>query len=211
MLSYKQLERQLVPVIRPYLTLTTGDLTDYRLIRANQNNAIPDTGGYSTIQVLNTDVIGSGETGSVIYEDISGDLVGQQFRQNISMTVRIQTFDDEAIMRANRLRTELRGAPLLDALIAEGFSFVDVAPVVDLSSIRDTRFEERTSLDISLNIFEGSLTATEEVDPADLGKAGTPHFFKIDAIDSVVVEGQVLDAEGEGPVTRTPINNPPFP
>jgi len=210
MLSYKQLERQLVPVLRPYLTLNQAEVTDYRLIRANQNNAIPDSGGYSTIQVINTDSQGQGETGSIIYSDPS-TLVGQQFRQNVNVSVRIQTFDDEAIMRANRLRAELNGAPLLDALVEEGFSYVDVSPVVDLSAIRDTAFEERTSLDIELNIFEGSLKATEEPTAEDLGKAGTPHFFNTDAIDSVVVEGQVLDAEGNGPTTRTPVNNPPFP
>ena len=210
MLSHKQLERQLVSVLRPYLTLTDDEINTYRLIRANQNNAIPDTGGYSTIQVLNSTDIGYGETGVVIYDD-AGESIGQQFRQNINLTVRIQTFDDEAIMRANKLRTELNGAPLLDALLGEGFSFVDVAPVVDLSAIRDTQFEERTALDITFNIFEGSLTSTGVVDPEDLGKAGTPHFFNVEAIDSVRVK-QYEDLEDDDTLLiDTPINNPPFP
>ena len=210
MLSHKQLERQLVPIIRPYLLLDDSELGTYRLIRSKQDNAMPDTGGYSTIRVAFSDTQGHGETGSVIYADPT-TLVGQQYRQNVNLKVEIQTFDDEAIMRANKLRTELSGSPLLDALIGEGFSFVDVGSVLDLTAIRDTSFEERTLLEIEFNIFEGDLTATEVVDPADLGKAGTPHFFNTDAINSVVVEGQILDAEGEGPTTRTPINNPPFP
>jgi len=205
------MERQLVPVLRPYLTLNDGELTTYRLIRANQNNAIPDEGGYSTIQVLMSDQIGQGETGVMVFDDDLGEFIGQQYRQNINLTVRIQTFDDEAIMRANRLRTELNGMPLLDAMTEEGFSFVDVQPVVDLSAIRDTKFEERTSLDIELNIFEGSLRATEVVDPADLGKAGTPHFFDVAPIDSVRVK-QYEDLEDENTlINDTPINNPPFP
>jgi len=210
MLSHKQIAKQLVPVIRPYLLLDDAELPTYRLIRANQNNAIPDEGGYSTIIVTVSDSIGYGETGSVIY-DTEGALVGQQYRQDVNLIVTIQTFDDNAIMRANRLRTELNGAPLLDELIAEGFSFVDVEPVRDLSAIRDTRFEERTSLAIEFNIFEGSLEATEEVDAEELGEAGTPHFFKVDAIDSAVVEGQLYNPEGEGPSINIPINNPPFP
>jgi hypothetical protein len=210
MLSHKQIERQLVPILRPYLTLNDAELLTYRLIRANQNNAIPDVGGYSTIKVSASDTIGHGETGSVIYNE-SDEIVGQQFRQNVKLQVEIQTFDDEAILRANKLRTELSGSPLLQALIEEGFSFVDTGSVLDLTAIRDTAFEERTLLEIEFNIFEGDLTATEDVAEEDLGKAGTPHFYKIDAIDSVVVEGQVLNAEGEGPIIEIPINNPPFP
>ena len=210
MLSYKQLERQLVPVLRPYLTLTNDELSSYRLIRANQNNAIPDIGGYSTIRVAASNTVGHGDTGHIFYDE-SDDLVGQQFRQNVNLRLEIQTFDDEAVMRANKLRIELSGGPLLEALIAEGFSFVDVGPVVDLTSIRDTAFEERTAIEIELNIFEGDLTATEPADPADIGKAGTPHLFAMDAIESVVVEGQILNAEGEGPTIDIPINNPPYP
>lgn len=200
MLSHKQIERQLVSVIRPYLTLNNAELSTYRLIRANQNNSIPDTGGYSTIQVISSDVIGQGETGNIVFE------VGQQFRQNIKLIVRIQTFDDEAILRANKLRTELRGDPLSDAMISEGFSLVDSAPVVDLSAIRDTRFEERTSLEIDLNMFEGDLSQDTEVAPEDLGKAGTPHFFfNTEAITSVVIE-QYRDLEDDDPFIITPIN-----
>lgn len=210
MLSHKQLERQLVPVIRPYLLLDDSELSTYRLIRSKQDNAIPDTGGYSTIRVSFSNTQGHGETGSIFYNE-SNELVGQQYRQNINLKVEIQTFDDEAIMRANKLRTELSGFPLSDALIEEGFSFVDVGSVVDLTAIRDTAFEERTLLEIEFNIFEGDLTATDPVALEDLGKAGTPHLFAMDSIESVVVEGQILDAEGEGPTTRTPINNPPFP
>ena len=210
MLSHKQLERQLVPVIRPYLLLDDSELGTYRLIRSKQDNAMPDTGGYSTIRVAFSDTQGHGETGSIFYNE-SDELVGQQYRQNINLKVEIQTFDDEAIMRANKLRTELSGFPLSDALIEEGFSFVDVGSVVDLTAIRDTAFEERTLLEIEFNIFEGDLTATDPVVLEDLGKAGTPHLFATDSIESAVVEGQILDAEGEGPTTRTPINNPPFP
>lgn len=211
MLSHKQLERQLVPLLRPYLLLDDSELGTYRLIRANQDNAMPDTGGYSTIRVSFSNTQGHGETGEVLYDEDTEQLIGQQYRQNINLKVQIQTFDDEAIMRANRLRTELSGFNLLDSLIEEGFSFVDVGPVIDLTSIRDTAFEERTTLEIEFNIFEGSLTATQPVAVEDIGKAGTPHLFLVDSIDSVVVEGQLLNAEGEGPITRTPINNPPFP
>ena len=210
MLSHKQLERQLVPILRPYLLLADSELTTYRLIRSNQNNDVPDEGGYSTIRVAFSNTQGHGETGSMIYNE-SSELIGQQYRQNVNLKVEIQTFDDEAIMRANKLRTELSRASLSDALIEEGFSFVDVASIVDLTAIRDTAFEERTLLEIEFNIFEGDLTATEAVASEDLGKAGTPHFFNVDAIDSVIVEGQILDAEGDGPTITIPINNPPFP
>lgn len=211
MLSHKQIERQLVPLLRPYLTIDNAEVATYRLIRANQNNAIPDTGGYSTIQVINSDYVGQGETGEIVYEEGTGNLVGQQYRQNVNMSVRIQTFDDEAIMRANKLRTELNGAPLLDALMGEGFSFVDVAEVQDLSAIRDTRFEERTSLDIEFNLFEGDLTATEQSATEDIGKAGEPHFFNVDAIDSVVVEASFENYGSDTITEDIPVNDPPYP
>ena len=114
-------------------------------------------------------------------------------------------------MRAAKLRTELKGSPLLSALIGEGFSFVDVQPIVDLTAIRDTRFEERTSLDIELNIAEGSLTATEQPAAEDLGKAGTPHFFNVDAINSIQVTGEVLEDDGDSISVPIPINDPPYP
>jgi len=51
MSSHKQLERQLVPFIRPYLLLDDSELRPYRLIRSKQDNAITDTEGYYTIRV----------------------------------------------------------------------------------------------------------------------------------------------------------------
>ena len=204
MISHKQLERQLIPILRPYLTLDASEENTYRLIRANQNNAIPNTGGYSTIQVISSNPEGQGETGSIV------NGVGQQFRQDVNLFVSIQTFDDEAILRANKLRVELRGAPLLNALINEGFSYVDVSTVEDLTAIRDTRFEERTAIQIEFNILEGSLREETAVDPADLGKAGTPHFFDIEAIDSVNIK-QYENLDDEEPIIVTPVNDPPNP
>ena len=198
MISHKQVERQLIPILRPLLTLTTEEINTYQLRRANQKQSLPDSGGYSVIKCENTNEIGQGELGDYV-ED-----VGFRFKTDLRAEITIQTFDDEAILRANKLRMQLRNPLILATLAENGFSYVDCNPVVDLTAIRDESYEERSSVTMMFNIMDGDFSADSEVPPEDLGKAGTAQFFNVDAINSVTVEQYRLGAED--PYTTTPIN-----
>lgn len=189
MLNPKLVLRQLIPILRPLLFIDPAEVTTFRLVKAPTDIA-RSAGPYGTAQIVSDDTIGQMELGDVI------DGVGLQFKSHYNMTVRINTFESDAVYRTNILRSQMENPDVKSQLSESGFGFIDVSTSVDLTGLDDTKYEERSRVDITLYVAAGDLSKYTATNAEDIGKAGKGEFFNIvpvEKIDIVSFYGQDLE------------------
>ena len=170
--------RQLIPILRPNLLLNDSELTSFKLIKA-PTDASKEESPFGTIQIIASDQVGTTEKGWVISD------VGQQFKEHLDMTVRINTFKADANYRMNLLRSKLKNGLIQSQFTANGFGFVDTSTVQDLTGLNTTKYEERARMDLRLYVAVGDLNQFVSTDPEDIGKAGVGVFYDIDPIERI--------------------------
>ena len=170
--------RQLIPILRPNLLLNDSELTSFKLIKA-PTDASKEESPFGTIQIIASDQVGTTEKGWVISD------VGQQFKEHLDMTVRINTFKADANYRMNLLRSKLKNGLVQSQFTANGFGFVDTSTVQDLTGLNTTKYEERARMDLRLYVAVGDLNQFVSTDPEDIGKAGVGVFYDIDPIERI--------------------------
>ena len=178
MLNPRMIVRQLIPILRPNLLLNDSELTSFKLIKA-PTDASKEESPFGTIQIIASDQVGTTEKGWVISD------VGQQFKEHLDMTVRINTFKADANYRMNLLRSKLKNGLVQSQFTANGFGFVDTSTVQDLTGLNTTKYEERARMDLRLYVAVGDLNQFVSTDPEDIGKAGVGVFYDIDPIERI--------------------------
>ncbi|NRA92777.1 MAG: hypothetical protein HRU26_08850 [Psychroserpens sp.] len=178
MLNPRMVVRQLIPILRPNLLLNDSELTSFKLIKA-PTDASKEESPFGTIQIIASDQVGTTEKGWVISD------VGQQFKEHLDMTVRINTFKADANYRMNLLRSKLKNGLVQSQFTANGFGFVDTSTVQDLTGLNTTKYEERARMDLRLYVAVGDLNQFVSTDPEDIGKAGVGVFYDIDPIERI--------------------------
>ena len=178
MLNPRMVVRQLIPILRPNLLLNDSELTSFKLIKA-PTDASKEESPFGTIQIIASDQVGTTEKGWVISD------VGQQFKEHLDMTVRINTFKADANYRMNLLRSKLKNGLVQSQFTANGFGFVDTSTVQDLTGLNITKYEERARMDLRLYVAVGDLNQFVSTDPEDIGKAGVGVFYDIDPIERI--------------------------
>lgn len=197
MLDRKKVLNQLIPILRPYLTVTPSELATFKLVKV-PTDCTKEVNPFGTIQLIEFDTIGMTEFGEVIQD------VGLQYKEHYELTVRVNTYSDDAMFRSDILKSNLKNPSVVELLTANGFGFKDTSPVKDLTALNTTKFEERSRIDIYLYASAGDLHKFTSTDTADVGKAGQGNFFNVDQVASVdVVSFQGLPIEQTDQLTNS--------
>lgn len=188
--------RQLAPVLRPNLLLDDSELTTFKLVKA-PTDASKESLPFGTLQIIYSDTVGMTEKGQVISD------VGQQFKEHYDMTIRINTFKEDANYRMNLLRSKLKNGLVQSHLSENGFGFVETSNVQDITGLNTTRYEERARMDLRLYVAAGDLDQFVATEPEDKGKAGVGVFFDIDPVEKVdIVSFAEQDLEDTMTITK---------
>jgi len=178
MLNPTMVIRQLIPILRPNMLLDDSELTTFRLVKAPTDGK-RESGPFGTIQIIQSDTIGMTEQGVAI----SG--VGKQFKEHVDMTIRINAYKGDANYRLNILRSQMKSPITQSMLSANGFGYVDMSDVNDLTGLNSTKYEERARVDLRLYVAVGDLEQFIATEPEDKGKAGQGQFYDIDPIEII--------------------------
>jgi hypothetical protein len=129
----------LVPIFLPKLA---RGIEKYSLIQAPFNHDSPST-AYATLQVLNEVTVGQAWEGPVTS-------LGQQMRQDVDITVRINTYGKGAITTAKNFQSTLEYPSMVDKMNVVNVVWRSHTPVVDLTPLIKTAYQERATFDVVL-------------------------------------------------------------
>lgn len=201
MIDFEEMGALLVPIFRPILSL--GD-DSFPLIQIPSDFPSPER-SYATIFISEDEEVGQMDEGLVF------ETFGQQVKQDINITVRIQTFGSKARTRASALRTKLQYPSVTTLLGDAGFCWRSTTPVRNLSAKVTSSFEDRASFDLRLGTSWGNLS-TIALDPEEEGVPSTGTFDEqIVPLESVQLDVYVDDtpsSSGDEKLVNSTIINP---
>jgi len=160
----------LVPIFLPKLS---GGNEDYCLIQAPFDQNSPRK-AYATLQVLNMTTVGQAWEGFITDS-------GQQMKQDVDITVRINTYGKGAISTAKNFQSTLEYPSMVDKMNLVGVVWRGHTSVTDLTPLIKTAYQERATFDITLGTscesYDEDVVAVEKInvevlttpteDPAD--------------------------------------------
>jgi hypothetical protein len=135
-------------------------------------NAPRPTVDYVTLYITSVTQIGRDYT-----SDPSNDAGIANMSGDREFTLQVQAYGDDPLTVLENLRTSLQKESVLDSLRATGISYVNWFPIQDITSLIDSRFEQRGTMDL---LFRMAQTYTDT----------------IGVIDTVQVTETVKDQEG---------------
>lgn len=180
MLDEEEFLDKLVPVFLP--KLARGD-DNYCLIQAPFDQDSPDS-PYATIQVINLEEIGQLEEGYVLDQ-------GQLVRQDIDVLVRINTYGKGAITTAKAFQKCLQYPSMNQSLREICTVWRDSTPVVNLTPLIKTKYQERATFDTLLG------TACIEIDdgivPVEKARVSLSVTDTCDASDARLINTIIIE------------------
>tara|TARA_R110002020_G_scaffold213427_1_gene420237 strand:+ start:34767 stop:35378 length:612 start_codon:yes stop_codon:yes gene_type:complete len=186
MLDPNTVTDSLVPLFRPILD---PQKSDYRL-RVVPNNLDRCNEPFSTIQVIDIEEQGMAEYGDVV------EGLGLQIKQDVFITIRIQSFGEGSGTRTRRLSQRLEFPTTTDSMKKSGFGLIRKTTVQDITGINTTGYESRHTFDMVLSATCGEFINRVDTEPEDFGKAGFPVYDEnVDFVEQAPI-CQILIPDG---------------
>lgn len=173
----------LVPVFLPKMA---GTDENYCIIQAPFDQDSPQ-GAYATIQVVNLAPVGQ------LWEGPITEL-GQQMRQDVDITVRVNTYGKGAITVAKNFQTKLEYPSMVDKMHTVNVVWRGSSPVLDLTPLIKTAYQERATFDITLGTscdsYDEDIIAVEKA-PVTLSTTPTEDPSDADIRDDFIADPTV--------------------
>ena len=95
----------------------------------------------------------------------SSDVIGDR-----EMTLTINCYGGDAFTTLENLRSSLQNQAVLDTLRYDGIVFVQQLPINDISSLLDTEFEMRATMDLIFRIAQGNASDDGLIENVELSE-----------------------------------------